>query len=267
MRYIIKEIGMKKQVILTLLLILVLPLSAVVTAPVRAQDHSSHYTLNGYCWNTNIEYYVEQELINLGWLPVIEASFAEWRRHAALIVDFYVEPFPTDQITPQDEEGQPGNSKNEIRLSYIDGKDGSYGWTTSWHTGTTYDEFDIFLDKDETWSTAVSCPPDKVDVLNILTHEVGHALGLADYNCYDETMYSYKWGGSIYGDTHQRTLFDGDKMGIMTLYGIPEVGGIWVPVDKLGLLAPYIGLTSTISVAAVSIFLYAKRVTRRKRKQ
>jgi hypothetical protein len=42
------------------------------------------------------------------------------------------------------------------------------------------------------------------------------------------------------------------------------VGGIIVPVDKFGLLAPYIGLTSTIVVASVATAVYVKR---RKEKQ
>jgi len=45
------------------------------------------------------------------------------------------------------------------------------------------------------------------------------------------------------------------------------VGGIVVPVDKFGLLAPYIGLSSTILVATVATAIYAKRVKRRKEKQ
>lgn len=45
------------------------------------------------------------------------------------------------------------------------------------------------------------------------------------------------------------------------------VGGVWVPVNKFGLLAPYIGLASTIVVAAIATTVYAKRVNRRKEKQ
>ena len=44
------------------------------------------------------------------------------------------------------------------------------------------------------------------------------------------------------------------------------VGGIWVPVDKFALLAPYIGLVSTIVAATVATAIYAKRVKRRKEK-
>jgi uncharacterized MnhB-related membrane protein len=45
------------------------------------------------------------------------------------------------------------------------------------------------------------------------------------------------------------------------------VGGIVLPVDKFALLAPYIGLTSTIVVASVVSVVYVKRVKRRKEKQ
>jgi len=50
-------------------------------------------------------------------------------------------------------------------------------------------------------------------------------------------------------------------------YQIPRVGGIVIPVDKFALLAPYIGLTSTIAMAAVATAVYVKRVKRRKEKQ
>lgn len=46
-----------------------------------------------------------------------------------------------------------------------------------------------------------------------------------------------------------------------------SVGGVRIPVDKFGLLAPYIGLASTIIVATVATNIYAKHVKRRKEKQ
>ena len=45
------------------------------------------------------------------------------------------------------------------------------------------------------------------------------------------------------------------------------VGGVVVPVDKFGLLAPYIGLASTILAATVATTVYVKHVKRRKEKQ
>ena len=45
------------------------------------------------------------------------------------------------------------------------------------------------------------------------------------------------------------------------------VGGFVVPVDKFGLLAPYIGVASTILVATVATAVYVKRVKRKEEKQ
>jgi len=47
---------------------------------------------------------------------------------------------------------------------------------------------------------------------------------------------------------------------------IGGVGGVVIPVDKFGLLAPYIGLASTIIVATVATSIYVKHVKRRKEK-
>ena len=46
-----------------------------------------------------------------------------------------------------------------------------------------------------------------------------------------------------------------------------KVGGISIPFDKFGLLAPYIGLVSTILVATVATAIYVKRVKHREEKQ
>ena len=48
-------------------------------------------------------------------------------------------------------------------------------------------------------------------------------------------------------------------------YPPSPVGGVLVPVDKFGLLAPYIGVYSTILVAAAATAIYVKRVKRRKK--
>ncbi|MGD8507021.1 MAG: PQQ-binding-like beta-propeller repeat protein, partial [Candidatus Bathyarchaeota archaeon] len=55
--------------------------------------------------------------------------------------------------------------------------------------------------------------------------------------------------------------------GTYTAEYAPPVGGIWVPVDRFKLLAPYVGLTSSIVVATVATAIYVKRVKRRKKKQ
>jgi hypothetical protein len=47
-------------------------------------------------------------------------------------------------------------------------------------------------------------------------------------------------------------------------FPLGPVGGILVPVDRFGLLAPYIGFASTILVATVATAIYVKRVKHKK---
>lgn len=78
-------------------------------------------------------------------------------------------------------------------------------------------EFDVMFDTDWTWGDG-DADPTLMDLQNIATHELGHAVGLGDlYNpeCSDETMYGY----SNYGDTHARDLDYGDIAGLTILYG------------------------------------------------
>jgi hypothetical protein len=88
-------------------------------------------------------------------------------------------------------------------------------------------EFDIlFNDAGFKWGyageTNEDAPnPDYLDIMdlqNIATHELGHALGLADLyssECSEQTMYGY----GDYGETKKRTLNTGDQEGIQKLYG------------------------------------------------
>lgn len=88
-------------------------------------------------------------------------------------------------------------------------------------------EFDImFDDVDFEWGYAGETNEDApnqdyldiMDLQNIATHELGHALGLADLysdECSEQTMYGY----GAYGETKKRTLNTGDKEGIQVLYG------------------------------------------------
>jgi hypothetical protein len=75
-------------------------------------------------------------------------------------------------------------------------------------------EWDMILDTDFTWATDGN--PSDMDLLNIATHELGHALGMAHPvdTCTAETMYRF---ASI-GETKKRTLHGGDIAGINELY-------------------------------------------------
>jgi hypothetical protein len=79
-------------------------------------------------------------------------------------------------------------------------------------------EFDMIFD-DEDFDWAVDGSSNAMDLENIATHELGHAVGLGDlYNtCTEATMYGY----STEGETTKRSLEAGDIAGLQVLYGTP----------------------------------------------
>lgn len=78
-------------------------------------------------------------------------------------------------------------------------------------------EFDMVLDTDFAWGDATTQGTAVMDLQNIVTHELGHAVGLGDLYkrpASAETMYGY---GS-YGQTAKRSLYYWDIAGIKSLY-------------------------------------------------
>lgn len=78
-------------------------------------------------------------------------------------------------------------------------------------------EWDMLLDENDfAWGDA-TLDASKMDVQNIITHEIGHSAGMNDLyssSCSEETMYGY----STEGETKKRDLNSGDITGIRKLY-------------------------------------------------
>ncbi len=113
------------------------------------------------------------------------------------------------------------DSKNQV--SFGDLETGTIAVTVVWgrFSGPTFTReltaWDQIYNTDFIWTTDAAQEPTKMDFWNIATHELGHAMGLADiYNtsCSDVTMYGY---GSQ-GETSKRDLAPDDITGINLLY-------------------------------------------------
>ena len=94
---------------------------------------------------------------------------------------------------------------------------GSIATNYFWYSGGNLLESDIVFNDSYNWSADPSCPPDRMDVQNIASHELGHSLQLVDLyqSCNsDLTMYGY----GAYGETKKRTLDPSDEDGIRYIY-------------------------------------------------
>jgi len=91
--------------------------------------------------------------------------------------------------------------------------------TSIWYNRSTKSilEYDMRFNTAFEWST--SGAPGKMDVQNIATHELGHAVGLSDiYNSTFSalTMYGY----ADYGETNKQDLEPPDIAGLQKMYGL-----------------------------------------------
>ena len=179
---------------------------------------------DSYRWGPRI-YWADSSLplevtIYTGGLPsgldtftAIEAGFTAWDAETG--TSLY------GSITEEDLGSRPGvvfDGKNTVQWAPIDGSSGIIGVTYYWYYTATKEmiEFDIVLDKDETWATDGTSTA--FDVQNIATHEAGHTLGLKDLRSPKDgalTMHAYTWKG----DDFKKTLGSGDILGIQKIYG------------------------------------------------
>ncbi|MCB9595920.1 MAG: matrixin family metalloprotease [Sandaracinaceae bacterium] len=101
----------------------------------------------------------------------------------------------------------------------------AFAVTTVWHRRSTGEILDADMDLNERRGPYGICPPEGcdtriVDLENVVTHEMGHYLGLAHSQERDATMYA----SAVAGEVLKRDLAADDIEGMCTIYppGRPE---------------------------------------------
>jgi len=120
----------------------------------------------------------------------------------------------------------PVNKKDAINtVGFGSLSSGTVGMAYAWaNSSNVITEFDLVLSTGYQWDLNKTATGDcggvtsKFDVRDIIMHEIGHPLGLNDKSAtadHAQTMHGY----AAYKELYKRTLADGDKKGVTTLYG------------------------------------------------
>jgi len=185
-----------------------------------ASEGSYTYIANGMKWKTTENYILNSYGAPEGTLAAIAAGMNTWDIE---VPDFdifgslstndyaFVDLNATDDMNVI--EFAPLDDGNVIAVTYV------WGYYNAPPRFREIVEVDMIFNTDGgwTWGHAAFEGDTVMDVINIATHELGHACGMGDL--YDplaseETMYGY----SRIGEIKKRDLYDGDIAGIKNLY-------------------------------------------------
>lgn len=188
-------------------------LNIVVTYAIPPTDDSmtnSHYKLLRYHSYSTINYYINPSntygFSQSAVVNTVTGSANTWDVETAYQVFSYKST--TSRIA--------GTYDGVNVISWGTYSAGVIAVTMSWVKGKRVLEVDCLMNTYYGWS--LTGEAGKMDVQNIMTHELGHFCGLADlYKNADYwlTMYGY----SDFGETYKQTLGLGDILGLKAFYG------------------------------------------------
>jgi hypothetical protein len=180
---------------------------AATTTTTSTATTSSCYIISALKWPTGSATFKIGPSVPVIWTNSINAAASTWSNAGAAI--------------------RLSNSSTSVNeLSYLDlvGKYGSsyantYAVATVWSNTYTNQITKASIEVNTRFQWSTTAQANMADVQNILTHEFGHWMRMADIyspsTCGEATM----WGTAFLGETKKRTLDQADINGLISLYG------------------------------------------------
>lgn len=169
----------------------------------------AYYSYSGYHRATPAcDYYINSGL-SQDWVNAITAGHAAWNGAGSLFAFGY--------LGGTSRTGPTLDGYNVINAGYL-GTGGTIAQNAYWYNRRTkiVSENDITFNTYYQWT--VGGTPTSFDIQNIAAHELGHCLVLDDlYKTAQAEMTMYGYGA--YNETKKRTLEQGDRDGIIRIYG------------------------------------------------
>jgi hypothetical protein len=171
--------------------------------PVAYYSYSGYHRADPSC-----NYYINSGL-SQDWVNAITAGHAAWNGAGSRFAFGY--------LGGTSRTGPTLDGYNVINTGYL-GTGGTIAQNAYWYNRRTkiVSENDITFNTYYQWT--VGGTPTSFDIQNIATHELGHCLVLNDlYKDAQAEMTMYGYGA--YNETKKRTLEQGDRDGIIKIYG------------------------------------------------
>jgi hypothetical protein len=206
------------------------------------------YGTDGTRWEADSARYKIGTTIPAEWAASIDASASTWS-NAGAAIRLINDTGSVNELSYKDLVATYGSS-------YLD----TFAVTTTWSNNSTGLITKATTEFGTKWPWSTAGVANRVDVQNILTHELGHWMRLLDIyspaTCSEVTM----WNAASYGETKKRTLEQADLDGLFSLYGragaMPGTPGPISPANDAMGVSVTAALTWSAATNATSYEVY-----------